>query len=133
MPRHLAQLVLDTLLRNDPRMTSSVQSLPAGYTISQATLAYAWSASNGQASPPAGAILAVSLGNIVQAISLTAGAQSGQLTLPTAPESSTTLNLAALASGVNFVVSVTLQCSCNNDAPAYLQWQMSTYQAILAA
>ena len=128
-----AQLVLDTLLRNDPPMTSSVQTLPPGYTISQATLAYAWSASNGQASPPAGAILAISLGNIVQAINLTAGTQSGQMTLATAPESSTTLNLAALASGVNFVVSVTLQCSCNNDAPAYLQWQMSTYQAILAA
>lgn len=133
VPPPAATRMVSAALLSDPPRALAQLAVPDGYSASSALIGYAWTARATPSATPAATSLDILVGGTTQKIDTSQDANPGSKTLDQLQASDSAVPVAALAAGIDYVVNISLTCSCQEDGPAFQRWQMATYEGIMAA
>lgn len=127
-PPPLPQQVRSAVLRADPPQNLATIAIPAGHVVTGGSVAYGWRLPAAGDTP----VLEVLLGDTVLRLDPAQDNASGSKPLPAMAPGIDAVPVTALSTGLDYVLHVTLDCHCPEDAPAFAQWQLEAYRLIMA-
>lgn len=132
------QRIVTVSLGSDPPHPIAVLTVPEGYLAASANIAYAWvtppasSSGSGSSAPPTPS-LDVLVGDAALKIDPASAVNPGTQAIASLQAADGAVPASVVAAGLGYAVNVGLVCQCPDDSPLYRQWQIDTYDKIMAA
>jgi len=125
-----ATLNLCSTLSSDTPRAQNRPEIPPGYTVTQISISYGWTALADSSVAPA---LDILVGDQVLKIDPATDPNPGTKLLASIPPAPGPIVLSLISAGVESIVHITLACACQPTCDAYLCWQMAAYNSVISA